>query len=401
MRAVVIGAGLAGLAAADELHRAGVEVQVLEARERVGGRVWSVPFGDATIERGAEFILPGNSAIKAAAARFGLQLVRKGLLYGDRVPAGGEPVSREAATAGIERLAALAERAGETLEDALARAGLPTAVAQAISARIEVSCAYPADDLDAAVVREGAAAFGDFDTHSVQGGNAAIATALGSAVGTQRIQLSTPVARVIRGERRVEVGTAETVLVADAAVVAVPASALDAIAFQPPLPPSKANALAAVRYGQAAKLFVGLRQPVAPSATLSVPGRFWCYTQLRADGQPAAFVAAFAGTPRALVELDVASGPRRWASAVAALRPELDLDLDTAVLSTWHDDPWVRGAYSAPSAASPLDHQELTRPVGRLAFAGEHTAGELHGLMEGALQSGTRAARDLLARFGG
>ena len=65
---VVIGAGFAGLAAADALRAGGAEVTVLEARDRVGGRVWSVPFGEgAVIERGAEFILPGYESMEALA----------------------------------------------------------------------------------------------------------------------------------------------------------------------------------------------------------------------------------------------------------------------------------------------------------------------------------------------
>ena len=66
------------------------------------------------------------------------------------------------------------------------------------------------------------------------------------------------------------------------------------------------------------------------------------------------------------------------------------------MISTWDQDPWVRGAYSARSAASSIENPELSRPVGRVAFAGEHTAGRWHGLMEGALRSGRRAARELL-----
>ncbi len=84
MRVVVIGAGFAGLAAATALHEAGVEVVVLEARDRVGGRVWSQPFAGAVVERGAEFILPGNEVVRATAERLGLRVFAKGMHYGDR-----------------------------------------------------------------------------------------------------------------------------------------------------------------------------------------------------------------------------------------------------------------------------------------------------------------------------
>src|SRR3954468_4310207 len=90
MRAVVVGAGLAGLVAADELARAGAEVVVLEARPRVGGRVWSqtLPNG-AVVEMGAEYILPGNTAVLELAERLGLGLWDKGMRYGRRDPRGG------------------------------------------------------------------------------------------------------------------------------------------------------------------------------------------------------------------------------------------------------------------------------------------------------------------------
>lgn len=152
-----------------------------------------------------------------------------------------------------------------------------------------------------------------------------------------------------------------------------------------------------MRYGQAAKLFVALRTPAPPSQTLSVPERFWCYTQLGQDGEPLPFVGAFAGSPGALESLEVAAGPGRWLEALGRLRPDLDLDVRTVLLSTWAEDPWVQGAYSARSASLPLDKELLRRPVGPLVFAGEHTAGAWHGLMEGALRSGERAARELLA----
>ncbi len=400
MRVAVIGAGLAGLAAAEELARAGADLDVFEARDRVGGRVWSSRFGDDTIEHGAEFILPGSTATTSAAQRLGLGLVRKGLRYGDRDPVGAGAVSKAAIRAGVERLQAPSS-AERTVDGALASADLPGAVRDAIRARIEVSCGYPASDLDATVLREDGTAFGDFDTHSIEGGNAQLAAALAERVGSDRIHLESPVSALSWGAQGVQIASAHSVAVADCAVVAVPASVIDAITFEPLLPAAKEAVHRAVRYGQAAKLFVGLKHPVRPSATLSVPDRFWCWTQLRPDGGPASFVGAFAGTEAALGALGVASGPARWASTLAALRPELELDLDAITITIWPDDPWVRGAYSAPSASSPIDQTELVRPIGRLAFAGEHTAGAHHATMEGALRSGVRAARDLLTGFAG
>ena len=92
----MVGAGLAGLVAAEELARGGAEVAVLEARPRVGGRVWSqrLPNG-AVVEMGAEYILPGNTAIRELAERFGLGLWDKGMRYGRRDPRGGIGTTQE------------------------------------------------------------------------------------------------------------------------------------------------------------------------------------------------------------------------------------------------------------------------------------------------------------------
>ncbi len=397
MRAIVVGAGFAGLAAADELDRAGVDVTVLEARDRVGGRVWSVPFAGGVVERGAEFILPGYKTMFGMAERLGLQLVRKGTMYGDREPRGGDPVTREQVRDAVAQITSEPSRSegARTLADALATYRLDPAVAEAIRARIEVSCAYPADDLAGSVLREGAAAFGGFDSYTIEGGNDRIARELVAALG-DRIRLMSPVRRIAWGEGEVRARAGAHVAIADAAVIAVPASLLGSITFEPSLPSALSAATRAVRYGQAAKLFVALREPVPPSATLSVPGRWWCYTQLGADGRPAPFAAAFAGSPSALDRLEVTAGPERWLTQLAQLRPDLELDHDTALVSTWQGDPWARGAYSAESVASAIDTETLRRRVGPLAFAGEHTAGPWHGLMEGALRSGVRAAQQLL-----
>ena len=138
-----------------------------------------------------------------------------------------------------------------------------------------------------------------------------------------------------------------------------------------------------MRYGQAAKLFLPLEHAVEPSATLAVADRFWTWTQ-----HGLAVAASFAGTADALARLDVEAGPERWAARVRELRPDLPFAEAEPLLATWPE-----GAYSARALSSPLDDAALAEPLGRLQFAGEHTAGAWHALMEGALRSGLRAAQ--------
>ena len=97
MRVVVAGAGFAGLLAAYRVAQAGHEVVVLEARDRVGGRVWSqelVPGDPRTVvERGAEFVLDGYDLMRALAGEFGLQLAEMAMSYYEREPRGGAATS--------------------------------------------------------------------------------------------------------------------------------------------------------------------------------------------------------------------------------------------------------------------------------------------------------------------
>jgi monoamine oxidase len=395
-RVVVVGAGFAGLAAADALRERGSEVTVLEARDRVGGRVWSVPFAGGMVERGAEFILPQNTTVESLAKRFELPLVRKGTPYGRRAPRGAEAVPGAELDAVFDRIAAGEGVPGaETVAEAIERLALEPRMAAVIRARIEVSMGHPADDLHPEVLGEGAATFGDFHSYTVEGGNAELARALALELGGA-IRLSSPVRRVRWGGDWVTVGTDAGELEADAAVIAIPTAPLGEITFEPRLRGPTAEALASVRYGQNAKLFVALRAPSPPSAIMSVRRRFWTYTQLDSNGEPAPFVTAYAGTAGAVSDLADSARPTRWIEELAALRPELELNPEGALLSTWHDDPWVRGSYSARSLSSPLRDRELSTPIGPLYFAGEHTAGDWHGLMEGALRSGQRAARQVL-----
>lgn len=393
MRIVVVGAGFAGLAAADALMRGGAEVVVLEARDRVGGRVWSRELENGSlVEMGAEFVLPENDVLRDTVTRLGLSLCDKGMFYGDREPRG---VSVDAAQL---HLAVEAVRCAlETRPDrgvGIDAAGfldgldLHPAARETIRSRAEVSCAATADRFPAAALAHLAAISQD-PSPSVLGGNQRIALALAEGLGPS-VRLATPVDRVVWGDGWVRVVAAGAELEADRAVLAVPASVVTRIAFEPALPVQLAGAYAAVAYGNAAKLFVPLGETPPPSAVMSVPGRYWTWTATAGAGvQPV--LNAFAGSAPALVRLDVSAGPSAWVESVADLRPDLALDRDAAVLSTWDDDPWVGAAYSCSVPAV-----EAWQPVGPLHACGEHTAGANAALMEGALESGLRVAAEIL-----
>jgi len=84
-----------------------------------------------------------------------------------------------------------------------------------------------------------------------------------------------------------------------------------------------------------------------------------------------------------------------WLEALRSMNPDLTL-VGEPVLYSWADDPFTLGAYSTWNPASWDRRRVLAEPVGRLAFAGEHTAGDRHGTMDGALRSGRRAAEQIL-----
>lgn len=407
MRVAVAGAGLAGLTAAYELRRAGAEVIVLEARDRVGGRVWSRRLENgAVVEMGAEFLLPGNTAVRELAAELGLGLWDKGMRYGSREPRGGigttvEEMEHAAGVLGAALRSAPADLPARRFLDGL---DIPPGAREALIARVEISSANSAAEVSARDLA-GIAHVDRDPAPSIAGGNQGLALALASELG-EAVRLSSPVERIAwapgaggegapSGERAaVRLRAAGAELHADACIVAVPASVLDGIAFDPPLPAHLSGALRAVRYGHAAKLFVPLRSPAPPSAVMSVPGRYWTWTASGGGERVQPVVSAFAGSGGALERLEVADGPGRWLDLLAELRPDLDLDAGGAVLSTWTGDPWVRAAYST---SPPRDLPGLfARPAGPLAFAGEHLGGEFAALMEGAIRSGRSAARALV-----
>ncbi|HET8969647.1 MAG TPA: NAD(P)/FAD-dependent oxidoreductase [Candidatus Nanopelagicales bacterium] len=397
----VIGAGFAGLAAAVAVADAGLDVVVLEARDRVGGRVSSAQLpGGAVIERGAEFVLTGYDVMRDQLARYGLELADTGMSYYVREPRGVGAVSAAEVAAAGRLLAAEPRPSGASVADLLDRLPLRPGVVDALRARIEISTAWSADDLDPRVV-DHVADTAAAPSHRVAGGNQQLAEAMAAGLG-DAVRLARPVTHVGWTPAGAEVRCGAEVLRVDAVVLAVPLPVLRALPVEPALPAPWRLVLDRAVFGQAAKLHVPLLRPAASSAVMSVGSRFWCWTATGAGGAVDPVLHCFAGSPGALRSLAVEHGPQRWLAEVAALRPDLELDLAAARLSTWADDPWALGAYLADGVGSdPARDLALTRPTGPLVLAGEHTAGEWSGLMEGALRSGLRAGGQVVDRLSG
>ena len=386
----VIGAGLAGLAAAEVLAQSGVDVTVLEQRDRVGGRVWSRSLdGIGVIEMGAEFVTEGYRVVPGTVARLGLTLAPMGMSFARREPRGGIGVDEAELARALQTVeAALAAGAGDgvTVDALLESLPLDPGARELIACRIQVSYAHETSRLAAGAVRDVGHLFREGEARRVAGGNQQIAERLAASL---RVHTSSA-AREVRAMGAGYLVNGE--LQADAVVVAVPAFAVNRIAFDPPLPEWKRDAQEAVTYGQAAKLAVPLAAPAPTSSVISVPEHFWTWTAAGPDGRAVPLVAAFAGSATAVGALGVSRGPDGYLDRVAALRPDLALRAEAAVLSTWQD-----GAYSAREAGrDPALDERLAAPVGGVSFAGEHTEPVWYATMEGALRSGRRAAEEIL-----
>jgi monoamine oxidase len=409
MRVVVVGAGFAGLMAAYRIVQAGHEVVVLEARDRVGGRVWSqelVP-GDrrTVIERGAEFVLDGYDVMRTVLAELGLGLADTVMSYYEREYRSGPHPGAAAGPGDVARCAAAvaAASAGAAPGTSLAQVVADWPASPELAAylsRVEATNGVSADVLAAAAVSDVTGGFGPRPCWRVPGGNQRLARELASRLGSS-VRCSSPARSIQQDHEGVRVLTDDGETAGDTAIVAVPLAVLRRLPFSPPVPDACQRAWQRAGLAHNAKLHVPLTRPAAPSAVQSVPGKFWTWTAADATGQVQPVLHSFGGTEQGLAALTTPDGAATWASRAAALRPELGLDVTRALLTTWNDDPWAGESYSALTVAvDGGDDELLAAPAGRIHIAGEHSAGDWAGLMEGALRSGERAAREVLARAG-
>jgi monoamine oxidase len=388
---LVVGAGLAGLHAAWRLHEAGIDVTVLEARDRVGGRTWSHALKDGTVvERGGEFIAPDDGVLRGLAAELGLELIPHGFSF-DRRPLPGHDAPSEAELAAFS--ADMAQRTAALDEDAPGSTVLtePSTVEAMALRRIETSLSAPLGQASARRLFADPAHRYD-PAVRVRGGNQSVALELARRLGG-RVTLGTPVLAVRHGAggaTAVTAGGAEHE--ASAVIVAVPLPLLLELSLEPGLPDDVRAAASRTGFGDAAKLHIPLATPPAPSGMASPDATWWCWTsQADADSPHAAPVlSCFAGGSDAANQIT--------AAGALALRPDVTAVADRAALFThWATEQWTRGSYSVPGVGT-TDEDDIawTRPWGSIVLAGEHTAGSRAASMNGAAASGARAAETVL-----
>jgi monoamine oxidase len=307
LKVCVVGAGFAGLAAADMLNDAGQDVIVLEARGRVGGRVWSQRLSNgAIIERGAEYLEMEQDTLISTAARLGLRLAPAGVSFNDREPHGGLQTSSEEIRSAIFTIRrTLAEHPEYCFELSAAQVldkvpGIRIAAKEAIASRVQITSCRPADQLSAYDLIY--VSFSSVEGLRIAEGNQSIALRFAERLG-ERVRLEQPVNKITWSSKCVRVFHKSGVIDADACIVAVPVAVISNIEFDPKLPQWKTDALEHVALGYAAKLFIPLRSTPKPSAVLSVRDHYWTYTAKGANGEVQRLVSAFAGSSEALEEL--------------------------------------------------------------------------------------------------
>lgn len=365
----VVGAGLSGLAAAQALRQAGWDVVVLEARDRVGGRVLSYRFPEEpglVCELGAEWIGASHERMQALCHDFGLplkdhrfaaSLLRDGIVAGPD----GWRFSPEA-EAGFERLRTdydsfseddlrrldaldwwtCLENYGFSPDDLRLRDlmdstdfGESIRHVSAYAAAAEYFESSPANEMD----------------FKIEGGNSRLIEALADRVGRDAIRLNRPVTEICQRDGRVEIVAAGETVTADACICTVPTRVLEEIRFDPPLPAAQLAAAEQLQYARIIKNSVLTSERFWGAEDFSLVSDVTAHYYFHSThGQPseAGILTSYAVGEKADV-LAAQSDARRMRIVLRDLLP-LDMRaprMGRAIASyAWQRDPYTRGAYA-------------------------------------------------------
>lgn len=432
---LVIGAGAAGLAAADALSRAGARVLLVEARRRIGGRIWTVRDRrwKLPLELGAEFVHGRAVETFRIADEAGLVVDRLPDLHWKVTRAGLSPIPE--LWNRVDRVMRRMKRGGRdrSVAEFLARRKLP---ADLRSLAVSIVEGYHAAHLDRVSERflstagKGRAKAEEHAQFRIVSGYAGIVEFLRARAADRGVsfRLGAPVAKVRWKRGAVSVSTvggaeiraARALVTVPLGVLQAPGGSAGAIRFEPPLA-EKQTALSRLEMGHVARLvflfrdrfwqakgFIERRVARTPpdaardlgfvySPDAAVPV-WWTAAPAQAP-----MMVGWAGGPAAERLLGSSRG-RILRTALTALgellgvpRRRLEDRLERWRLHDWSADPYSRGAYSYALVGAGPAHRVLARPLEEtLFFAGEATEEEKSGTVEGALASGLRAARQIL-----
>jgi monoamine oxidase len=396
---IVVGAGAAGLAAADELSRAGRSVVVLEARGRIGGRCWTrrMPGLPVPVELGAEFVHGRPEVTLALLERAGVPGVdstrtQRFVLHGRLREANAFAEAHKA----VQHGGVLKKR------DLSFAAFLSTKRVSPLTRMLATMMVQGFDAADPArvsardIVDEWSTALGSSQMRPLGGYGFLLQTLL---TGKFKIKLKNPI-REIRWRRgEVEINGVK----ARRAIVTLPLGVLQsgAVGFFPQLD-SKEKALEQLVSGPVIRVAMRFARPFweercpevaffhSPQAPFPT---FWTPLPMHAR-----LLTAWAGGPKAarLTGLPQAELLRH---ALASVRTVFDRvpRPEAVYVQDWQADPYSRGGYSYVTVGGQGARKLLARPVeGTLYFAGEATDSDEAGTVAGALRSGMRAAREVL-----
>lgn len=442
---VVVGAGLSGLAAARALEAAGLDVAVVEARDRVGGRVLNEPLGeDAVLELGAQWIGPGQDRAYALVSELGLSTFptyahgeslfeRKGRLHRHRgtVPRINPAVLLDVlgAQARLNRMArtvpvqapwraARAERWDrQTFAGWIARNAV-TSGGRAILA-LAAEAVFAADPADLSLlhvlfyIRSGGSlqaltgTEGGAQQDRVVGGTQLLALGLAERLA-RPVRLEAPVHEIeLAGPEQVVVRCAGGVeLVAGRVVVALAPSMAAGIGFAPGLPALRNQLHQRMPQGSVAKCFAVYDEPfwradgLSGQATSDQGPVKVVFDGSPPSGSPGVILGFLEGRQARL--LSGWSPERRRAAVVEcfvrffgprAAQPQRYVE------RSWAQERWSGGCYAGyfgPNGWSDFG-PALREPVGPLHWAATETATRWCGYMDGALSAGERAAGEVVA----
>ena len=434
-RIIVVGAGFAGLAAAYELTAAGYDVDVVEARNRVGGRVLTMTdlVPGKRIEGGGEFIGSNHPTWIAYADKFDLPLrdVADERLEAPIVLGGRRLTRDEGVDLYREMHAALPSMTADAakIPDAFEPWTAPNAAAldrKSVGDWIRALEASPlcktglhamfTDDgvpIDAesylgslAVVKGGGLTryWTDSESYRCGAGNEALAAKLVEGIGAQRIRLGLSVRRIDVSKRPVSVELADgSMILADDIVLAVPPTVWTNIDIEPPLPRALTLQMASI-----AKFIVAARGPFwseegVSAESLSDGPVNWTWRATGDQPGPGEAFCAFSGGTDADTCRGWPTGERvdRYLDELSHVYRGIRASYVTSRFMDWSAEPSIQAFYSCSGLGEITRVGPILRDgLGALHFAGEHTCHAFAGYMEGALNSGASLARKLAERDG-